>query len=131
LPAFTGDSRGTLLAGIEGMMGVLVALFTLLGSSIGAILWPSVINVTILIYIVFWIVGTGVVAIGMIIRLRVEGSGSLYLGLNAALCLIFGVLLVSRHAGGVLGNVGILGLFAILYGVVLVLIGRKAHGKKL
>jgi hypothetical protein len=126
LPAFTAGSKGIRLAGIEGGMGVLVAFFILLGSSTGALLWPSVSNVMFLIYIVSWIVVTGAVALGMLIRLRGEGSGTLYMGLNAALCLIFSVLLVSRHAQGALGNAGILGLFGILYGVMLVLIARKA-----
>ena len=130
IPAFAASSRGRLLAGIEGMMGVLVALLALLGSSIGALLWPSVANVTLLIYIVSWIVVTGVVALAMLVRLRVESSGSLYMGLSAVLCVIFSVLLVSRHAASALGNAGILGVFGILYGVVLVLIGRKAHSGK-
>jgi uncharacterized membrane protein HdeD (DUF308 family) len=129
LPAFTAGARETLLAGIEGGMGVLVAFFILLGSSTGALLWPSVSNVMFLIYIVSWIVVTGAVALGMLIRLRGEGSGTLYMGPNAALCLIFVVLLVSRYGGGVLGNVEIIGLFGILYGVVLVLIGRKAKAQ--
>jgi len=128
LPGFSAGSRGTLLAGIEGMMGVLVAFFILLGSSTGALIWPSVSNVIFLIYIVSWIVVTGVVALATLIRLRGEGSDTLYMGLNAAFCLIFGVLLAFRHAQGALGNAGILSLFAVLYGVVLVLIGRKAHG---
>jgi hypothetical protein len=71
---------------------------------------------------------TGVVAVATLIRLRGEGSDALYMGLNAAFCLIFGVLLAFRHAQGALGNAGILSLFAILYCVVLLLIGRKAHG---
>jgi uncharacterized membrane protein HdeD (DUF308 family) len=114
------------------MMGVLVACFILLGSSTGALIWPSVSNVIFLIYIVSWIVVTGVVALATLIRLRGEGSDTLYMGLNAAFCLIFAVLLALRHAQGALGNVGILSLFAALYGVVLLLIGRKAkaHGGK-
>ena len=125
-PAFTAGSKGTRLAGIEGMMGILVAFFILLGSSTGALLWPSVSNFVFLIYIVFWIVVMGAVSVGMLIRLRDEGSDTLYMGLAAALCFIFGVLLAFRHEGGALGNVGIIGLFAILYGVVLVLIGIKS-----
>lgn len=130
IPAFAASSRGTLLAKIEGMMGILVALLALLGSSIGALLWPSVSNVTFLIYIISWMVVTGVVALAMLIRLRGESAGSSYMGLSAVLCLIFSVLLVSRHAAGALGNAGILGVFGILYGVVLVLMGRKAHSGK-
>jgi|GEM_PF-3338825 len=129
LPAFTTGSKEILLAGIEGGMGVLVAFFILLGSSTGALLWPSVSNVMFLIYIISWIVVTGAVSLAMFIRLRGEGSGTLYMGLNAALCLIFGVLMVFRHEGGVLGNMEIIGLFGILYGVVLVLIGRKAKAQ--
>ena len=129
-PAFAKDSGGTPLAGIEGVMGILVAFFTLLGSSIGAVLFPSVSNVTFLIYIVAWIIVTGVVALVMFIQFRGKSAGGVYMGLNALLCLIFSVLLISRHAQGALGNAGILGAFAILYGVVLVLIGRKTHGGK-
>jgi uncharacterized membrane protein HdeD (DUF308 family) len=130
LPVFSAGSRGTYLAGIEGVMGVLVAFFILIGSSTGALLWPSVSNVIFLIYIVSWIVVTGVVALVMFIQLLGKSAGGLYVGLNAALCLIFGVLLAFRHAQGALGNVGILGIFCMLYGVVLVLTGRKAHGEK-
>ena len=130
LPIFTKSSSGTFLAGIEGVMGVLVAFFILIGSSTGALLWPSVSNVVFLIYIVSWIIVTGVVAFAMFIQLRGKSAGGLYVGLNAALCLIFSVLLISRHAQGALGNAGILGGFCMLFGVVLVLIGSKAYGGK-
>jgi len=129
-PAFAKDSGGTPLAGIEGVMGILVAFFTLLGSSFGALIMPRVSNVMLLIYIVAWIIVTGVVALVMFIQLRGKSAGGLFLGLNAALCLIFSVLLISRHAQGALGNAGILGVFCVLYGVALVIIGRKAYGEK-
>ena len=130
LPALAKDSGGTPLAGIEGVMGILVAFFILIGSSTGALLWPSVSNVVFLIYIVSWIIVTGVVAFAMFIQLRGKSAGGLYVGLNATLCLIFSVLLISRHAQGALGNAGILGGFCMLFGVMLVLIGSKAHGVK-
>jgi uncharacterized membrane protein HdeD (DUF308 family) len=129
-PAFAKDSGGTPLAGIEGVMGILVAFFTLLGSSIGAVLMPNVSNVTFLIYIVAWIVVTGVVSLVMFIQFRGKSAGGLYMGLNALLCLIFSVLLISRYAQGALGNAGILGAFAILFGIVFLLMGIKTHGGK-
>jgi uncharacterized membrane protein HdeD (DUF308 family) len=130
LPVFTAGSGKTFLAGIEGVMGVLVAFFILIGSSTGALLWPSVSNVIFMIYIVAWIVVTGVVALVMFIQFWGKSAGGLYMGLNAALCLIFSVLLISRHAQGALGNAGILRVFCVLYGGALVIIGRKAYGEK-
>jgi uncharacterized membrane protein HdeD (DUF308 family) len=129
LPGFPARSKGTFLARIEGMMGLLISLMALLGASLGALLWPSVTNVTLLIYIILWMVVTGVMALAMLVRLRGESASRRYLGLSAALCVILTILLVFRHGEGALGNVRILGVFGILYGVALILIGRDAQSR--
>jgi uncharacterized membrane protein HdeD (DUF308 family) len=130
LPAFSRRLKGTLLAGIEGAMGILVALLLLIGSSIGVLLWPSVSNVTFLIYIASWMALTGVVALAMLIRLRGESASVFYMGLSSILCLIFTILLVFGHTEGALGNAKILGVFGILYGVALILIAGKAKSRR-
>jgi hypothetical protein len=66
----------------------------------------------------------------MVIRLRGRSSAELYLGVNAAVCFIFTVLLSYRHALGAMGNAKVVGSFCILYGLVMIIIGKKERAGK-
>ena len=55
-----GDEKGGWTFLIEGLAGLLVCVIVLLGSSIGAMLWPRVAAVMLVFYIAGWAILAGI-----------------------------------------------------------------------
>ena len=100
---------------IEGAVGVLVG--------IGTLIVPGITALALLFVIAFWAVVTGGLEVYAAYRLREEIKHEWLLGLSGILSISFGVLLVLAPGSGALALAWLIGMYAILFGVMLILLG--------
>jgi uncharacterized membrane protein HdeD (DUF308 family) len=105
---------------LEGLLGILVGIVTLV--------WPQITAVALLAVIAAWAIITGILEIAAAIRLRTEIQGEWLLALSGALSVVFGVILVMRPTAGALAVVTIIGIYAIVFGALMLWLGLKARG---
>ncbi|HEX6656038.1 MAG TPA: HdeD family acid-resistance protein [Candidatus Limnocylindria bacterium] len=109
----------TLLEGVAGIVAGLVA-----------ILLPGVAALGLLFVIAFWAIVTGVLQIWFAIRMRDQIHGELWLALSGVIAVLFGILLVIFPGGGILSVLLLAGLFSIVFGVAMAVLGfrlRRLH----
>src|SRR5882672_1768478 len=100
-----------------GLLGIAVGLLTFLA--------PAVTALVLLFYIAIWAIATGVLQIVIAIRLRKEVRGEWLLVLGGLASVLFGVLLVVQPAAGALAVLWLIATYAVVFGVLLVLLGFK------
>jgi len=105
---------------VEGLLGIAIGIFTFLA--------PVVAGFALLMYIAAWALVTGVLEVVAAIRLRREIAGELWLGLAGVLSIGFGVLLMVFPLAGALSIVWLLSVYAVAFGIVLVLLGFRVRG---
>ncbi len=114
---------------------ILLLMWGLVGVGVGIMTFvaPGVTAVALLFYIAIWAVTTGVLQIVAAIRLRKEVEGEWLLVLGGLVSVAFGVMLMSRPGAGVLAVLWIIGTYAVIFGVILMLLAFKVRsfGKKL
>ncbi len=129
---------------VDGVLGVWVALQSrkendhwwllllvgLLGIGAGVLTFavPGLTALVLLFYIAVWAIATGVLEIATAIRLRKEIQGEWLLILGGLLSVVFGVLLVAQPGAGALALLWLIGIYAIFFGVLLVLLAFKVRG---
>jgi uncharacterized membrane protein HdeD (DUF308 family) len=113
-----GASWGALLA--EGLLGIAVAVM--------AVLWPATSALAFIWVIGFWAVVTGVLEIATAIHMRKVIEHEWTLGLAGALSIAFGLLMLFRPVVGGLAIVWWLGAYAMVFGVLMVVLGFKLRG---
>jgi uncharacterized membrane protein HdeD (DUF308 family) len=104
---------------LEGLLGVGVGILTFFA--------PRVTAIALLFYIAIWAVGTGVLEIVAAVRLRKEIDGEWMLILAGLASVVFGVLLMAQPGAGALALIWLIGSYAIVFGVLLVLLAFKAR----
>ena len=103
-----------LLEGLVGMAAGLIAFFR-----------PGLATLVLLYVIAFWAITTGVLEILAAIRLRKEINGEWKLALSGVLSMGFGILLLLFPAAGVLTIIWMIGIYSIIFGVILLILGRS------
>lgn len=114
----TGGSRWVLI--IEGVLGVLAGLVTFV--------WPGITALVLLYVIAIWAIFTGVAEIVTAIALRREIEGEWALILGGALSVIFGIILAVLPGVGLLSLVWLVGIYAILFGIALIVLAFRVRG---
>lgn len=107
---------------LEGVAGVAVGLLTFF--------YPGLTAIVLLYFIAAWAVITGVLEIIAAIRLRKEIEGEFWMALAGIASVIFGVLLFVQPGAGALAVLWIIGVYAILFGVFLILLAFRLRGAK-
>ena len=126
---------------VEGILGVSLALHArnelaswgvlllwgLLGVAVGilAFVKPDITALALLFYIALWAIATGVLEIAAAIRLREVIKNEWLLILAGLASVAFGVLLIARPDAGALAVLALIGAYAIVFGVLLVLFAFK------
>lgn len=104
-----------------------LVLIGILGIAAGVIafIWPGITAVALLAIVAAWSIATGVLEVIAAVRLRKEIDGEWLLGLAGVLSIVFGVLLVARPAAGLLALVWLVGIYAILAGILYIALGLR------
>ena len=105
---------------LEGLLGVGIGVVTWF--------WPGITALALLYLIAFWAIATGIFEIIAAWKLREEITGEWALGLAGVLSVVFGVLLIARPGAGALAVIWLIGLYAILFGILLIIVGFKVKG---
>lgn len=113
--ARAGRSWGWLL--FEGIVSILAGIVTFA--------WPGITAMVLVMLIAFWAVVTGIAEIAAAISLRHVLEREWLLGASGLLSILFGILLFAFPGAGALSLVFIIGLYAILFGLLLVGLGFK------
>jgi uncharacterized membrane protein HdeD (DUF308 family) len=98
-----------------------------IGAGLATLLVPGVTAIALLFYIGAWAITSGALQIVSAIQLRREIEGEWLLMLNGLLAVAFGLLLFARPGAGAMAIVTILGVFAIVSGGALILLGWRAR----
>ncbi len=107
---------------IEGLLGVAAGIVTLV--------WPGITAVALLVVIAFWALLTGIVELVAAFRFHRElGTGDAFLvGLGGVLSMIFGALLIAQPQAGALAVIWLIGFYAILFGIAMLVFGFRLKG---
>ncbi len=111
---------------LEGILGVAVGIATFL--------WPAITELALLYLIAAWAIVTGVFEILTAIELRKTLRGEWLMIGSGTLSVLFGILLISWPAAGVLAVTWIVGVYALLFGVLLCVLAfrlRSGHTQDL
>lgn len=112
-----GESWGHLL--FHGIISIVAGLI--------ALLWPAITAIALLIVIAIWAIIRGISEILTAIRLRKFITNEWLLVLGGVISILFGLLLFARPRVGALSVVWLIGLFAIVHGIILIAFSFKLH----
>lgn len=107
---------------LQGLLGIAAGLI--------ALAWPGLTALALLWVIAFWAILTGVTQITSAIRLRNEIANEWYLILGGFLSVALGIAFFILPGAGILSLVWLLGVYAILFGVLGIAFGFRLRNSK-
>jgi uncharacterized membrane protein HdeD (DUF308 family) len=113
-----GASWGALF--LEGLLSIAVGVV--------AVLWPSSTALAFVWVIGFWAIVSGVLEISTAIRLRKVIEHEWALGIAGVLSVLFGLLMFYRPLAGGVAVVWYLGAYAMLFGIMMIVLGFRLRG---
>lgn len=105
---------------IVGLAGIATGLLTFL--------WPGVTALVLLYFVAAWAIVTGIFQIAAAIRLRKEIEGEWILALGGIASLIFGILLILRPGAGALASIWMIGSYAVVFGILMIILAFRLRG---
>ena len=119
---FTRDRRAlfTWTAVAQGVVGLFVAVFLLL--------MPGAALRVLVMLIAVWIVVRAAVQLWTAIQLRDLAGVPLFVGLFGGVSLLVGILLLTRPEAGIIAFSWLIGIYAIVSGVIILLWGLRSSG---
>lgn len=105
---------------VEGIVGVLAGLLTLV--------WPGLTAIALVYLAAAWAILTGVLEIAAAVRLRREIANEWLLALTGVLSILLGILLAAVPAAGLLVWAWMIGAYAVLFGVLLIVLACRLRG---
>ena len=115
----SGGRRWLLMA--EGALSVLAGL--------AALFWPGLSALVLLYVISFWAILTGLLRVVMAIWLRREIENEWLMILSGVLTVLFGVILGALPGVGLLSLVWLVGIYALIFGVALIVFSVMVRGQ--
>ncbi|MET9341326.1 HdeD family acid-resistance protein [Nonomuraea sp. NPDC003804] len=109
------ESRAWLI--LSGVLGILAGIVTFV--------WPGVTTLALLYIIAFWAIFTGIAEVIAGIRLRKLIDNEWMLIIGGLLSVVFGVLLLIWPASGAVALTWLIGAFAIIYGIAIIILSVK------
>ena len=103
----------------EGVIGILAGVFTFS--------WPAITTLILLVFISAWAIVTGVIEIIAAVQLRKEIKGEWILGLTGIVSILIGLSLIITPVAGTLALVWLIGIYALIFGALLIALGLTAH----
>jgi uncharacterized membrane protein HdeD (DUF308 family) len=127
--------------------GILAVVWALMGRRAGAFPWgvflaglasiiagvltflmPGLTALVLLYLIAAWAIVRGIFEIIAAFHLRRELTNEWLLALNGVLSVLFGILLIAAPGAGALAVLWIIGTFAVIVGVVMIMLGFRLKG---
>lgn len=105
---------------LEGVVSIIAGII--------ALVFPVLAAEVLVIIIAAWAIVTGIFEIIAAIRLREQIRGEFWLGLAGLASILFGVILLVFPGVGALSLVWLIGSFALVFGVFLVILGWRLRG---
>lgn len=105
---------------LVGLAGIATGVLTFI--------WPSITALVLLYFIAAWAIVTGIFQIAAAIRLRKEIEGEWLLALGGIASILFGVLLILMPGAGALASVWIIGSYAIIFGILMIVLAFRLRG---
>jgi uncharacterized membrane protein HdeD (DUF308 family) len=102
---------------IVGVLGILAGVVTFI--------WTDLTALVLLYIIAAWALLAGVFQIIAAVRFRKDIRNEWLLGLSGLLSLLFGVLLVVQPAAGALAVIWMIGIYAVCFGILLLLLALR------
>jgi uncharacterized membrane protein HdeD (DUF308 family) len=111
----------------EGGRWLPLLLLGLAGIAIGIMtfLWPDITAVALVVIIGVWAIIIGIMQIVAAFQLRQQIEGEWALGLAGLAAIIFGAIVVIFPGDGAIALVWLIGLYAIFFGILLVMLGFR------
>jgi uncharacterized membrane protein HdeD (DUF308 family) len=114
------DDRWLLL--LEGLLGIGIGVITFVA--------PGITAVALIFFIAAWSLATGVLEIATAIRLRKEIRGEGWMILSGIASIVFAILVMFFPGVGALGLLWLIAAYAIIFGVLLVILGFRLRGHR-
>lgn len=111
---------GWVLAG--GIAGVIIGLLTLFV--------PGMTAMFLLYFFIAWLIVTGVAQIVSAISLRKEITGEVFLIIGGVLSVLIAVYMLINPAAGALAVAWLIGIYAILFGVMMCILAFRLRGSR-
>ena len=105
---------------VIGLLGIAAGILTFL--------WPGVTALVLLAFIAWWALATGIFQVATAIRFRKVIPNEWLLVLSGLLSIVFGGLMLARPGAGALAVVWLIGWYATLYGLLMVMLGFRFRG---
>ncbi|WQE35241.1 HdeD family acid-resistance protein [Bordetella avium] len=102
---------------LVGIAGLLAGVVTFL--------WPGLTTLVLLYIIAFWAIFIGVFQIIAAIRFRKEIQNEWLQGFSGLISMLFGALLIMQPGAGALALVWVIGIYAVIFGVVLLVLALR------
>ncbi|MDT8913772.1 HdeD family acid-resistance protein [Amycolatopsis sp. PS_44_ISF1] len=112
-----GDGAQRAAYALLGVLGVLAGVL--------ALVWPGATVVVLTTLVGAWAVVTGVAEIVAAVRLRRQITGEAFLIVAGVLSVVAGVLVLVHPIAGAFGIAVLIGVYALLYGVMLIVLGLR------
>jgi uncharacterized membrane protein HdeD (DUF308 family) len=105
-------------------------LIGLAGIGIGIVTFkdPSVTALSLQFYIAIWAIATGLLELVAAMSLRKVVQGEFWLGLAGLLSIAFGWVLIARPSVGAMAVLSLIGGYAIVFGMTLIILAFRARG---
>jgi uncharacterized membrane protein HdeD (DUF308 family) len=112
---------GSVSWGLTGSQRLLLVVLGLLGLGVGvtAVMYPGITAVVIVALVAWWAILSGAILFVVAIEMRKVIENDWLLVLGALLSILFGVLLLWRPWAGVLTLSWLFGIYALLYGIMM------------
>ena len=107
---------------------VLVIGLAGIAAGIVTFMYPGLTALALLYFIAAWYIVRGVSEIFVAISLRKEIQGEGWLIAAGALSVLFGLFLYARPGAGALAVLAVIGVFAVVFGILLIALGFKLKG---
>lgn len=111
------------------LWGLLYAFITIV-AGVYVMTRPGISAIALAIVIGIWAIIKGFSEIAIAFRLRKEIEGEFFMILSGLIAVLFGFFLVFRPGNGALAIVMIIAIFAIVQGILAILLGFKLNGLK-
>ena len=102
---------------LEGLLSI--------GAGVVALVWPDLATLVLIYMIASWAVFTGILEIIAAIRLRHEITNEWFLALGGVLSIGLGILLFLQPAAGSLAIIWMIAGYALVFGILLVILGIR------